>query len=623
MSALDSLFQRYRNSNLKKQGKINPEPNEDKKFGSDALKKNPNLTIFDNSQNNIADIVDKRSIVSQYQTATQITSTDNYFSSVFSGMQAMPLYTNKTERIKQYRAMAQYPECDFCLCELADDFIHIDQSGQFIRLTIPEEKTHLNSEKRKILQLEFQRFIELFKFKDEAFNFFKRFLIDGEVAFENIINPEKPGLGIIGVKYLPTEYYETIYNPENGKSVGILFNKENLTRDLKYILSNNCLNSRQLFNNTIQYSGQTFNDKENSIPILWPQLTYISSGDTSIDGLTPYPLIEKCKQSYHQLALMQDAAVILRVTRAPERLLFNISTGGQPDKVARQKIKDFINEVKSKKIISSSNPDGSVREDIASVYNPISMLETFFFGKSNANDGTTIDSIGSTADYEQIADVEFFLRRLFKSFKVPFSRYKAPENSLERDETITYEEYSMARSIIRYQRRFALGLKRSFITNLKLIGLWKKYKMREIDFQIDFTPPILYDLYQKQKMINAQMDTYKAIVDNEEFSKINAMKKILNMTEEEIDENFKYLIKEKQYVAIADYYSNKISDENRPLDYKSPLRLNGVDGETQDGNEQEKEENVGIDLDDDSNDIPPEESPEESPDDSTDTSIEI
>jgi hypothetical protein len=179
---------------------------------------------------------------------------------------------------------------------------------------------------------------------------------------------------------------------------------------------------------------------------------------------------------------MQDAAVILRVTRAPERLLFNISTGGQPDKVARQKIKDFINEVKSKKIISSSNPDGSVREDIASVYNPISMLETFFFGKSNANDGTTIDSIGSTADYEQIADVEFFLRRLFKSFKVPFSRYKAPENSLERDETITYEEYSMARSIIRYQRRFALGLKRSFITNLKLIGLWKKYKMREIDF---------------------------------------------------------------------------------------------------------------------------------------------
>lgn len=91
------------------------------------------------------------------------------------------------------------------------------------------------------------------------------------------------------------------------------------------------------------------------IPLLWPQVTYISSGETSPDGLISFPLIEKCKQAYHQLALLQDAAVILRVTRAPERLLFNISTGGMSDKVARQKIMQFINELKSKKIISSLN----------------------------------------------------------------------------------------------------------------------------------------------------------------------------------------------------------------------------------------------------------------------------
>lgn len=290
---------------------------------------------------------------------------------------------------------------------------------------------------------------------------------------------------------------------------------------------------------------------------------------------------------------MQDAAVILRVTRAPERLLFNISTGGQPDKVARQKIQQFINELKSKKIISASNPDGSTRDDITTVYNPVSMLETYFFGKSNANDGTSIESVGSTADYEQISDIEFFLRRLFKAFKVPFSRYKAPENSLERDETITYEEYSMARAEIRFQRRFALGLKHSFITNLKLIGLWKQYKLKESDFSVDFVTPILYDLYQQQKMIGAKMDAYKAVVDQEEFSKIIAMKKILKMTDEEIDENFKNLIKEKQLVALADYYADKISDDNKPLDYKSPIRLNGVDGESEEGSEEEKAENTG------------------------------
>ena len=475
--------------------------------------------------------------------------------------------------------MAMYPECDFCLCELADDVIHDDETGRFIRLNIPEEKTHLDDDKRKVLQNVFDRFIGLFRFRDDGFNLIKRFLTDGEIAFENIINPQKPKLGIIGVKYLPAEYYETILNENTGRPIGIVFDKEKLNMDLKNILSNSCIGARAIFNNMITTQANVYNSKENSIPLLYPQITYISSGDTSTDGLISFPLIEKCKQAYHQLALMQDSAIILRVTRAPERLLFNISTGGMSDKAARQRILQFINELKSKKIVSSTMEGGGKEGDIRSVYNPVTMLESYFFGKSNANDGTTVESVGSSADYEQIADIEFFLRRLFKQFKVPFSRYKTPENSLERDDTITYEEYSMARMIIRIQRRFALGLTRSWITHLKLLGIWKQYSLKESDFTIDFVTPILYDLYQTQKLVTAKMDTYKSVVDQEELSKINAMKSILKMTDEEIDQNFRNLIKEKQLVALADYYADKISDDNKPLDFESPLRLSGGDND--------------------------------------------
>lgn len=145
----------------------------------------------------------------------------------------------------------------------------------------------------------------------------------------------------------------------------------------------------------------------------------------------------------------------------------------------------------------------------------------------------------------------------------------------------------MARSVIRIQRRMAMGLKRSFITHLKLIGLWKTYQLKESDFSVDFVTPILYDLYQTQKHVTAMMDTYKAVVDQEELSKINAMKKILKMTDEEIDQNFLNLIKEKQLVALAEYYADKIGDDNRPLDFKSPLRLSGEE------NENENEEGGG------------------------------
>jgi hypothetical protein len=112
--------------------------------------------------------------------------------------------------------------------------------------------------------------------------------------------------------------------------------------------------------------------------------------------------------------------------------------------------------------------------------------------------------------------------------------------------------------------------------------LWKKYGLKESDFSIDFVTPILYDLYQQQKMIGAKMDAYKTIVDQEEFSKINAMKKILRMTDDEIEDNFRNLIKEKQLVALADYFADKISDDHKPLDYKSPLRLAGENGDSSD-----------------------------------------
>ena len=93
--------------------------------------------------------------------------------------------------------------------------------------------------------------MNLFNLREDAFNLVKRFLVEGEIAFENIINAEKPELGIIGVKYLPTEYYQSILNSENGKVIGISFDKENLNKDLKQIVSNSCLGARAIFNNII------------------------------------------------------------------------------------------------------------------------------------------------------------------------------------------------------------------------------------------------------------------------------------------------------------------------------------------------------------------------------------
>lgn len=113
------------------------------------------------------------------------------------------------------------------------------------------------------------------------------------------------------------------------------------------------------------------------------------------------------------------------------------------------------------------------------------------------------------------------------------------------------------------------------MTHLRLRGIWDKkgYELKDSDLEVDFVKPILFDLYEVQKLVDTKMAIYKSFVDQDEISKIVCMKKYLGFTDEEVDENFKMLAKEKQLVAIADWLADKISDDNPPVGYESPIKL--------------------------------------------------
>ena len=101
-------------------------------------------------------------------------------------------------------------------------------------------------------------------------------------------------------------------------------------------------------------------------------------------------------------------------------------------------------ELKSKK---TATPGG---EDVVGVYNPVSMLKSYIFAKSSQSEGTTVESVGSQVSYNEMEDVEYFLREFFKTMKIPWSRYKTPENTIEKNDSITYEEHSYMRQEIRF-----------------------------------------------------------------------------------------------------------------------------------------------------------------------------
>lgn len=533
---------------------------------SQSIQNNPEYHVFAKVNQDIQAIVNSKSVVSQAAKEQNKRFANPSWQTFFDGnMLAMPIATNKVERIDQYRRIANFAVCDWCFDEIADDFMHKD-NDELVHLSLPDR---LSDFQKDILQNEFTKFIGHFDLKENGYNIVKRFLVEGELAWENVINQKYPDMGIIGVRFLPAEYYETLVDTMTGMPVGIVFDVEAFTDEMRQFYMNSFQGAASIFNAVYPTTYRFTFSKDTCVPLLYSQITYINSGDYSYDRLISYPMIEKAKQAYYKLALLEDAAVILRVTRAPERLLFNVSTGRLDQNRADEYVRRFANSLHSKKV---ATPGGN---DIYSTYAPITQLKAYVFGKSSESDGTTVESVGSSASYDEMGDIEYFLRGLLKMFKVPFSRWKTPENTLEKNDSITYEEYTFSRMIIRMQERFAGGFKRSFITHLKLRGLWDKkdYDLKESDITVSFTPPVLYDLYEKQKVTEAKMAIYKAYTDNDEMSKSLAMKNVLGWTDTQVKDNYMSLIFDKQWTAVADMMGERITEDNPPVDIKSPMRL--------------------------------------------------
>lgn len=399
----------------------------------------------------------------------------------------------------------------------------------------------MNQQTQNLIQKEFDNFIKLFDIRNNIVDIIRTYVIEGEVAWENIINHEIPSLGIIGVKRLRNDFYDILINQATGDNCGIYFDLDRYAQELQYTLSAYYSQNSAIFNTiyTNGYRGLDFSSAQNVVPLLFPQITYFSHDKKSPNGRVTYSIIEGVKQAYYQLVLLQDAAVILRVTRAPQRLLFNIATGGMADKVAHEYVRRFAQKLSEKKVAKIDRQSNNSM--IGKTYNPSSMLDSWVFPKSNANDGTTVSTVESTAQYDQIDDLKFFLKRLVKQFGVPYTRWDNLESNSYRASTeITQEEFSFSKLELGIQMKFAKALQDSFIVHLKLRGIWQQNQLNENDFYVEFTPPYVYSKFISNQEISQKMDLYAKYADRDEFSKTWAQKNILGMTDDEISEMNKF-----------------------------------------------------------------------------------
>ena len=136
----------------------------------------------------------------------------------------IPLITDKCQRLWQYRSISEFPECNWCINEIASDFLTVSSTGEFIRLNFSSDiSDKLNQQQQDLIQKEFENFVKLFDIRNNIVDIIRTYVIEGEVCWENIINHDIPTLGIIGVKRLRNDFYDILINQATGDNCGIYF----------------------------------------------------------------------------------------------------------------------------------------------------------------------------------------------------------------------------------------------------------------------------------------------------------------------------------------------------------------------------------------------------------------
>ncbi|GAF82463.1 unnamed protein product, partial [marine sediment metagenome] len=335
------------------------------------------------------------------------------------------IFAEKVEKIKKYREMERYPEISEAIDMVCDDTIVTDAKGKIINLSFNKE---LPRRTEKQLKKEFDYVVNVvLKSKENMWDYFRKFLVEGEQFLELVMDGKKKK--IIGVK--PLASFSTFPLFKGDKIVGYMQrNLEDETKDIMYPKN---------------------------------QVSYVHWGKFGNDKADIRGYLDPAIVTYNQLKALEDAVVVYRLVRAPERRVWNIEVGRMPKGKAEEYIKGLIH--KHKKQINYNPTTGAVD----SSKNIQSMTEDFYFAK-NEGQGTTVDQLAGGQTLGEMEDVKYFMKKLYKVLKLPKNRFEDASSVYNNGMSLEREEVRFGKFIDRVQQRYKKHVLDVFIQHIKLLG---------------------------------------------------------------------------------------------------------------------------------------------------------
>ena len=429
---------------------------------------------------------------------------------------------NEIELVSRYREMANHPELEMAIDDIVNEAITHDDSGRTLDIVLDKLKQP-DTIKKKIAE-EFENILKLLNFSNLADDLFKRWYIDGRIYYHIVVDETKPKEGIQELRYIDPRKIRKVREIKKGQDpkTGALIIKSLA----EYYVYNDRGTVTQSYTSSVNAG----------LRIAPESILNVNSGLMDSKNTFVISYIHKAIKPLNQLRMIEDAVVIYRVSRAPERRVFYIDVGNLPKGKAEQYLRDVMIKYKNKIVYDAAT--GEVRDD----RKHMSMLEDFWLPRREGGKGTEITTLAAGQNLGELADVIYFRQKLLNALNVPISRLEPQQGGmigLGRTTEVTRDEVKFAKFVARLRNKFSQIFDYALRTQLSLKGIcsveeWDNFK-EDIYYEFkkdnNFTEMREAELLKERMSVLQLVDPYIG-----KYYSLNWVKQnILQFTEEEIE----------------------------------------------------------------------------------------
>lgn len=377
----------------------------------------------------------------------------------------------EAELVTKYREMSLQPEVDAAVDEIVNETMSIDED---VIVSIVLDKLDITDKIKKAIRDEFANVLNILNFQNRAYEIVRRWYIDGRLYYHVVIDEKDTKAGIKELRYV---------DPRKIRKIREVTKKRVPGGDGGEAVIPKIQNEYYIFNDKgFNYGNKTVGPSTTGMKIAKDSIVHVTSGLTDTNGTMVLSYMHKAIKALNQLRTLEDALVIYRLARAPERRIWYIDVGNLPKMKAEQYVRDIM--VKHKNRLIYDGATGEVRDDRKFM----TMLEDYWLPRREGGRGTEVTTLPGGQTLGEMDDVLYFQKKLYQTLNVPINRLNSDALfSLGRATEVSRDELKFARFISRLRGRFAQLFTSVLEKQLVLKGVMS------IEDWYNISPDIKYD----------------------------------------------------------------------------------------------------------------------------------